>query len=314
MKFLNKTLLILAAGLLSLTAEAADLEIRGNVSYETVNNQQSVRIRVDSVINQSTNATSGTVHLRLVATSTPDLFQNGYILADINFANYANDAGRLGPGQGFSNIDITTPFNRPPDGTYYLHLYVSEFPDISTVDDYITFSNTASWGNTGNNGGGNNGGGNDDHSNSFDSATTAPINASRSGNLEVAGDVDMFRVVIPATGDLKITTSGTTDTTGVLFDAVGMPIASDDDSGNGLNFGFTSAVAPGTYYVGVSGFDGLATGSYVLNVNFASTGNDDPFNNDPISTGGGSGGGGAIGLFGLLLLLPALLRARRRSI
>ncbi|MCB4779081.1 MAG: pre-peptidase C-terminal domain-containing protein, partial [Sulfurovum sp.] len=59
--------------------------------------------------------------------------------------------------------------------------------------------------------------------------TTEPITTT--GRIDVAGDNDYFKIVIPSTGRLIVRTEGTTDTYGYLLDSNGEELASNDNSG-----------------------------------------------------------------------------------
>lgn len=292
------------------TASAAqtNLEIATPASWQTYDNGNSVRIEVARISNRSQNATSGTVHVILRATSTPEIIGSGYTLADINMANYADDTGRLGPGEGWTNISIGVPFTTPPDGSYYTHLAVVEYPNLTTVLDHITMSGITTFGPGSQPP-------NDDYGDSFSSATTVSSNSSRNGQLEVIGDRDVFRVTVPQSGLLSVSTSGSTDTVGALYDEAQSLLAQNDDSFNGgRNFGFDAAVTAGTYFIVVSGFDDATTGSYTLNIGFAadSATNPTPPVSPPVSpppTSSGGGGGG-IGWIGLMMLVGAAWRRR----
>jgi len=114
----------------------------------------------------------------------------------------------------------------------------------------------------------------DDHGNTTSTATQVPVPGSVSGNLETGGDVDYFRINVPAGGTLTVSTSGSTDTFGSLRNSNGTIIESDDDDGFGTNFLITRVLGPGTRYVSVEGYSSLTTGPYTLNVDFEETPDD----------------------------------------
>ena len=311
---MKKAILLAITGILLWSTAAmaqTNLDIVGPASWETNNNRSSVRIEVARISNLSQNRTSGTVHVILRATATPEIVGSGYTLADINMANYADDTGRLGPGEGWTNISISVPFTAPPNGTYYTHLAVVEYPNLTTVLDHLTMDGTVTFGP------GSQPPPSDDHGNSFSSATSMSLNSSRNGRLEVNGDQDVFRVTVSESGTLSVSTSGGTDTVGALYDAAQVMLAQNDDSGiNGRNFGFDAAVSAGTYYVVVSGYDNATTGNYTLDVSFTADNKTtppdpvDPPVNPPVTD---DGGGGSLGWAGLLLLFAATWRRRRMS-
>ena len=83
----------------------------------------------------------------------------------------------------------------------------------------------------------------------------------RSGRIDPSGDEDWFRFTTTEPATVEVYTTGETDTFGQLNDS-----ASDDDSGEGLNFRIEASVSAGTHFVNVSGFAGYATGAYTLHV------------------------------------------------
>ena len=87
----------------------------------------------------------------------------------------------------------------------------------------------------------------------------------REGVLGVEGDRDYFRMDVAGPTLAVIYTSGDVDTAGVLFDADGREMVSDDDGGDGDNFRI-EAVLPqrGTCYLRVQHGDSSRTGGYTL--------------------------------------------------
>jgi hypothetical protein len=86
------------------------------------------------------------------------------------------------------------------------------------------------------------------------------------GRLGHAGDVDVFRVDVPQTkGTLTLKTTGGTDTIGTLLDSAGRTLRSVNDAqSDGPDFGITSTLAPGTYYLALSHREAQGTGDYTL--------------------------------------------------
>ena len=110
----------------------------------------------------------------------------------------------------------------------------------------------------------------DDHGNRREDATRVGPGTATRGALEQRGDVDYFRVDVPATGELRVATSGNTDTFGYLGGTSGGWLGQNDDNRGNLNFRIVRRVSRGTYYVAVVGGEGrTATGEYTLHVNFS---------------------------------------------
>jgi hypothetical protein len=125
-------------------------------SYDTDSTRDGSPITLEAarLANRSTGTTTGTLHLKLFATtgSTPTSF--GYDLADINLADVPGGGnGTLAPGHFFSSIRATGRFQRPPDGEYNVFMYVSQFPQTNTILDSIAFPEKLRIGRTGNGGG-----------------------------------------------------------------------------------------------------------------------------------------------------------------
>ena len=67
-------------------------------------------------------------------------------------------------------------------------------------------------------------------------------------------------------GRLIASTTGTTDTYGFIEDSSGNVLHENDDGGEGRNFLVSAAVEPGTYYIGVRGYDDSITGAFTLTI------------------------------------------------
>jgi pimeloyl-ACP methyl ester carboxylesterase len=112
----------------------------------------------------------------------------------------------------------------------------------------------------------------DDHGNTIGTATGAQPNSSTPGQIETAGDNDYFRITIPSSGTLTVSTTGITDTYGYLLSSSGQPLAEDDDTpSNQRNFSITRSVNAGIYYVKVRHYYPDRTGSYTLVSSFSGT-------------------------------------------
>jgi hypothetical protein len=86
-----------------------------------------------------------------------------------------------------------------------------------------------------------------------------------------AGDYDVFEIEVvndfnSAPVQLSLSTTGSTDTYGTLFDLNGNVIAQNDDENPSVsyNFGFSTAVQPGVYYLEVRGYSTSTSGAYDL--------------------------------------------------
>ncbi|MGB0644434.1 MAG: choice-of-anchor D domain-containing protein, partial [Akkermansiaceae bacterium] len=108
----------------------------------------------------------------------------------------------------------------------------------------------------------------DDHGNGTADATTVGLSSTTAGLVDTVGDDDYFKIVVSSGGTLTITTLGITDTFGTLFDSSGGVVQEDDDTGEGSNFLVQSNLTAGTYFVRARGYNGEATGSYSLKVDF----------------------------------------------
>ncbi len=78
-------------------------------------------------------------------------------------------------------------------------------------------------------------------------------------------DRDYYSLVLNRAQRVRISTAGTTDTFGTLYDARGRRLASADGGGEGENFAFEANLATGRYFVRVEGMVG-SEGEYRLRV------------------------------------------------
>ncbi|MDR1152162.1 MAG: BACON domain-containing protein, partial [Bifidobacteriaceae bacterium] len=90
----------------------------------------------------------------------------------------------------------------------------------------------------------------DDHGNTAATATPWPLasQASVTGTLEIAADVDVFAFTAPVSGTYTFVSNATGNVTGTLQDRVGSQIATNTNSGPGLNFLISRALTAGTEY------------------------------------------------------------------
>jgi murein DD-endopeptidase MepM/ murein hydrolase activator NlpD len=107
----------------------------------------------------------------------------------------------------------------------------------------------------------------DDHGNDAGSATAVAHNTPVAGNLEAAGDVDYFRITLSEPSLLLTYSTLSADTFGQLYDSSGSFLDDSDDDGEVRNFRMWNEALPaGVYFVRVTGFNGTATGPYILNI------------------------------------------------
>ena len=120
--------------------------------------------------------------------------------------------------------------------------------------------------------------GSDDYADSV-TDTTAPIGtvgigSSVTGTIEIGGDHDLFGMSLTAGTAYIIRLSGADSGLGTLSDpylrlrnSAGVEVASDDDSGTGLDsqLSFTPTVS-GTYYVDAAHYSYIGTGTYQVSV------------------------------------------------
>ena len=178
-------------------------------------------------------------------------------LEDASGSQLAHDAdGDI--GSNFRIVRIVSP------GTYYVRVTGQS---SSTTGDYTLYVRLTE----------------DAHGNSRDDATGVGIPSDTEGVL-TAGDTDYFRVVVARSGVLRLYTSGSTDTRGVLEDSFGPTLSfSDDDSGSDTNFRIERKVVPGIYYIGVTGNNSSTVGDYTLHVRFEDP--DDHGDSQNVATG-----------------------------
>lgn len=97
----------------------------------------------------------------------------------------------------------------------------------------------------------------------WQSAYTLPLNRSVGEAITFYGDIDYYRISVPAYGKLVVETTGSTDTYGQLRNSSDSLVTSNDDGGTGTNFRISRSVTSGTYYIRVSSY-GSRTGTYTL--------------------------------------------------
>ena len=95
-------------------------------------------------------------------------------------------------------------------------------------------------------------------------ATTVAVPSTTHGYL-ASGDIDYFRIEVRGLSALAVYTTGSADTFGVLEDLSGRPLASDDNSGHGMNIFLEQRLSRGVYYIRIEGAGGT-TGHYTLEI------------------------------------------------
>lgn len=208
-----------------------------------------VELSVDRIIN-NTSSTTGTLNLTLWMTQDSDPSETGHRAARISLATDDWD-GTLAAEQSLDNLSLTADYTPPSAGTYHVHLYLSESPDLDEWLYLVTFNNLLTVGV-------------DDHADNPDSATAVTVGVETEGRLEKGGDIDVFSVTLDEAGTLRVYTTGSTDTHGTLSTTDAGVVAVDDDSGDGLNFLVEHEVEAGTWHVSVRGYDRSTTGEYSL--------------------------------------------------
>ncbi len=114
--------------------EDRGVEILGSVGYSIRSGEAT--LTASEISNFSYVWTTGTLYLSLWATESPDPYTSGYLVARGSVGE------QLSPRAYLTDISVTTDFTAPPDGTYYMHFYVSEYPLLNTVLDLVTFTGT----------------------------------------------------------------------------------------------------------------------------------------------------------------------------
>ena len=119
--------------LLAPLAEAA-LVIQGATNISVHTNDTLVNLSVEQVCNTNSGGTSGTLYLKVWYTLDSNPVGDGYEGASMTL-------GQLTAGFCFNNISYTNQTHTaPPDGTYYVHVLLVEYPNTSSFVDSVTFS------------------------------------------------------------------------------------------------------------------------------------------------------------------------------
>ena len=95
------------------------------------------------------------------------------------------------------------------------------------------------------------------------------LNETHAESIGEPGEVDFYRLTLPAAGLVELSTGGVLDTVGVLRDAAGNTLAADDDSGPERNFRIDRLLPAGVYIVQVTEY-GNRVGLYSLEAAYTS--------------------------------------------
>lgn len=115
----------------------------------------------------------------------------------------------------------------------------------------------------------------DDYAGSTSTAGTITVGGTVTGNIEVGDDRDWFRVTLTAGVTYRVDLNGGTLADPLLYirNSSGTSVASDDDSGPGLNATLSyTPTTTGTYYIDAQGATLSGTGTYTLSLTQTSTG------------------------------------------
>jgi hypothetical protein len=96
---------------------------------------------------------------------------------------------------------------------------------------------------------------------------------SYSSSIDDSSDNDYYSFRVSTAGTYMISTSGSTDTMGALYNSGGSRIGSNDDGGSGNNFNISQNLSTGTYYINVTGHSS-DTGGYTINISRTGGSND----------------------------------------
>ncbi len=106
----------------------------------------------------------------------------------------------------------------------------------------------------------------DDH---VSGITTIALNSSAAGRIDAVGDEDYFKIILPSTGMLTISSTGE-DTFEYLLDSNRRTIANAGVHGNGNDITTILRLSAGQYYIKVRHMEPNGTGDYAINVRFVS--------------------------------------------
>ena len=97
------------------------------------------------------------------------------------------------------------------------------------------------------------------------SATLISPDSKTEGFIGEGGDNDYFKFILDERKNVRIHTTGKTDTQGTLYDENGKILSTQDDASNtDKNFMISQILDPGIYYIRVKDFYDSASGAYTL--------------------------------------------------
>ena len=99
-----------------------------------------------------------------------------------------------------------------------------------------------------------------DHGGTAETSTLMSIGPPLTGEVADADDLDVFRIDLAGSATVVFETAGPTDTMGTLRDGAGTVLATAATGGPAMNFSISQELAPGPYYLEVSG----AAASYAV--------------------------------------------------
>lgn len=284
---------------------AGDIAFTGAVGY-TISGS-SVNLRADQICNQRSGGTSGTLFLKLFMTTGSSPSGTGFVTAEARI-------GELTGGFCFNDISQTVAFDAPPQGSYFVHLLVAEFPDSENgiFIDSVTFDDRFTAG------GGGDGAG--------EVGFTAPVGYTVSGSsVTLRADQICNERSGGASGTLFLrmflTSGSSPEGSGFMAAEARLGELSGGFCFNNISQTVPySAPPPGTYFVHflIAEFPDSQNGIFIDSITF-----EDRFTS---SGGGGVGGGGGgdddggggggpmsgLGVLGLALLLSLIGRRRSR--
>ena len=294
---ITPVLVALVPGMVEIASAQSVPEIDLECSCTYTIQSNSITFGAAAVRNRRSGGTSGTLKLKVWATTTP--YQggtiSGYVLASVTL-------GQLTGGYSYTSLSYTRSLDVPPAGTYYITMTVTEYNGQDFIMDYAAFDDTATFG--GGSGSGNPGGSGTPRDDSADASECSydvtvrngadafsagtPISApacwiegsnvgaslqdNESSHAGNRGGASVWWVwTAPATGTAEFTTVGSSFDTLLAVYSVSASslteVASNDDIDR-QNRNYQSAVEfdaqeGDKYYIAVDGYNGK-TGNIVL--------------------------------------------------